>query len=67
MSDDFCESCRGLIAGGNPFSRRCDDCLDSPSCSVCSGVLNADDPESYFDPARCDDCNFDLALERGES
>lgn len=26
-----CEICLGVIAGGNPFSRRCDSCLEQVS------------------------------------
>jgi hypothetical protein len=26
---DWCERCRALIDGGNPFSRYCDACIDS--------------------------------------
>lgn len=28
-NEDDCQKCLGVIAGGNPFSRYCDKCLDN--------------------------------------
>lgn len=28
LNEGTCQTCQGIIAGSNPFSTTCDDCLD---------------------------------------
>lgn len=40
---------------------------EAPYCSSCHELLQEDRHESYFNRPLCDECSFDLAIERGEN